>query len=31
MNIPEGLNNLLPEEVLKGRLLENKISQIFTK
>jgi len=29
MNIPEGLNDLLPEEVLKRRLLENKISQIF--
>lgn len=31
MNIPEGLNDLLPEEVLKRRLLENKISQIFTQ
>ena len=29
MNIPEGLNDLLPEEVLKRRFLENKISQIF--
>jgi len=31
MNIPEGLNDLLPEEVLKRRLLKNKISQIFTQ
>ena len=31
MNIPEGLNDLLPDEVLKRRLLENKISQIFTQ
>ncbi|MBE3093575.1 MAG: ATP phosphoribosyltransferase regulatory subunit, partial [Actinobacteria bacterium] len=31
MNIPEGLNDLLPEEVLKRRFLENKISQIFTQ
>jgi len=31
MNIPEGLNDLLPEEVLKRRLLENKISQVFNK
>lgn len=30
MNIPEGLNDLLPEEVLKKRLLEDKISQVFT-
>jgi ATP phosphoribosyltransferase regulatory subunit len=29
MNIPEGLNDLLPEEVLKRRFLENKISQVF--
>jgi len=29
MNIPEGLNDLFPEEVLKRRLLENKISQVF--
>jgi len=31
MNIPKGLNDLLPEEVLKRRLLKNKISQIFTQ
>jgi len=31
MNIPEGLNDLLPEEVLKRRLLKNKINQIFTR
>ncbi len=31
MNIPEGLNDLLPEEVLKKRLLEDKISQVFTR
>ena len=31
MNIPEGLNDFLPEEVLKRRFLENKISQIFTQ
>jgi len=31
MNIPRGLNDLLPEEVLKRRLLEDKISQIFTQ
>ena len=31
MNIPEGLNDLLPEEVFKRRLLENKISQVFNK
>ena len=31
MNIPEGLNDLLPEEVFKRRFLENKISQVFTK
>jgi len=30
MNVPEGLNDLLPEEVLKRRLLENKISRVFT-
>ena len=29
MNIPRGLNDLLPEEVLKRRFLENKISQVF--
>lgn len=29
MNIPEGLNDLLPEEVLKRRFLENGISQVF--
>ncbi len=29
MNIPEGLNDLLPEEVFKRRFLENKISQVF--
>jgi len=29
MNIPEGLNDLLPEEVFKRRFLENKIAQIF--
>jgi len=29
MNIPKGLNDLLPEEVLKKRFLENKISQVF--
>ncbi len=29
MNIPRGLNDLLPDEVLKRRFLENKISQIF--
>ena len=29
MNIPKGLNDLLPEEVLKRRFLENKISQVF--
>ena len=31
MNIPKGLNDLLPNEVLKRRFLENKISQIFTR
>jgi ATP phosphoribosyltransferase regulatory subunit len=31
MNIPEGLNDFLPEEVLKRRFLENKVSQIFTQ
>ena len=31
MNIPEGLNDLLPEEVFKRRFLENKISQVFNK
>jgi len=31
MNIPEGLNDLLPGEVLKRRLLENRISKIFTQ
>jgi len=29
MNIPRGLNDLLPEEVLKRRFLESKISQVF--
>jgi len=29
MNIPKGLNDLLPEEVLKKGFLENKISQVF--
>jgi ATP phosphoribosyltransferase regulatory subunit len=29
MNIPKGLNDLLPEEVLKRRFIENKISQVF--
>jgi ATP phosphoribosyltransferase regulatory subunit len=29
MNIPEGLNDLLPEEVLMRRSIENKISQVF--
>jgi ATP phosphoribosyltransferase regulatory subunit len=29
MNIPKGLNDLLPGEVLKRRFLENKISQVF--
>ncbi len=29
MNIPEGLNDLLPDEVLKRRFLENKIAQVF--
>ncbi|MHC2994986.1 MAG: ATP phosphoribosyltransferase regulatory subunit [Candidatus Atribacteria bacterium] len=29
MNIPEGLNDLLPEEVFKRRFLENNIAQIF--
>jgi len=29
MNIPEGLNDLLPEEVFKRRFLENKIAQVF--
>ncbi|MBU4601553.1 ATP phosphoribosyltransferase regulatory subunit, partial [bacterium] len=31
MNIPEGLNDLLPEEVFKRRFLENKISQVFAE
>ncbi len=31
MNIPRGLNDLLPEEVLKRRFLENKISQVFSR
>lgn len=31
MNIPEGLNDLLPEEVFKRRFLENKIAQVFNK
>jgi len=31
MNIPEGLNDLLPEEVLKRKFLENKISQVFAE
>ena len=31
MNIPKGLNDLLPGEVLKRRLLENRISKIFTQ
>jgi len=29
MKIPRGLNDLLPEEVLKRRFLESKISQVF--
>ena len=29
MNIPKGLNDLLPEEVLRRRFLEDKISQVF--
>ena len=29
MNVPEGLNDLLPEEVFKRRFLENKIAQVF--
>ncbi len=31
MNIPKGLNDLLPGEVLKRRLLENRIRQVFTQ
>jgi len=31
MNIPKGLNDLLPGEVSKRRLLENRISKIFTQ
>ncbi|HBY57518.1 MAG TPA: ATP phosphoribosyltransferase regulatory subunit [Candidatus Atribacteria bacterium] len=31
MNIPKGLNDLLPGEVLKRRFLENKISKLFTQ
>ena len=31
MNIPRGLNDLLPDEVLRRRFLENKISQIFSR
>jgi ATP phosphoribosyltransferase regulatory subunit len=31
MNIPKGLNDLLPEEVLKRRFLENKISKLFAQ
>ena len=31
MNIPKGLNDLLPGEVLKRRLLENRVSKIFTQ
>jgi len=31
MNIPEGLNDLLPEEAFKRRSLENKVSQVFTE
>ena len=31
MNIPRGLNDLLPDEVLRRRFLENKISQIFSQ
>ena len=31
MNIPEGLNDLLPEEVFKRRFLENQISKVFTE
>ncbi len=31
MNIPEGLNDLLPEEVFKRRFLENKINQVFSE
>lgn len=31
MNIPKGLNDLLPGEVLKRRLLENRISKIFNQ
>ena len=31
MNIPEGLNDLLPEEVFKRRFLENQISKVFSE
>jgi len=31
MNIPKGLNDLLPGEVLKRRLLEKRISKIFNQ
>ncbi|GAB4113289.1 MAG: ATP phosphoribosyltransferase regulatory subunit [Candidatus Caldatribacteriota bacterium] len=31
MNIPKGLNDLLPGEVLKRRLLEKRIRQVFTQ
>jgi len=31
MNIPRGLNDLLPDEVIKRRFLEKKISQIFNQ
>jgi len=31
MNISRGLNDLLPDEVLRRRFLENKISQIFSR
>ena len=31
MNIPRGLNDLLPEEVFKRRFLENKINQVFSE
>ena len=31
MNISRGLNDLLPDEVLRRRFLENKISQIFSQ
>ncbi|MGB6606420.1 MAG: ATP phosphoribosyltransferase regulatory subunit [Atribacterota bacterium] len=31
MNIPKGLNDLLPGEVLKKKVLENRISKIFTQ